>query len=573
MTPGFERGTDVVRWLLLISLVLTLVGCASSPAPAAPRVAAARGAIRLCPHDPRSDHGRHPRRSTDTQRDDELDGDWRATAGVEEMERFIHAGLAIRDDRGVLRPQLGEVVPTTDNGLWKVLPDGRMELTWKLKPDARWHDGTPVTSADLAFTVQVGQDRDLPLFRNRAYNALESVEAVDASTVTVKWREPYIWADNLFTAILAMPLPRHLLEPTYASDKPRFVELPYWTEEFVGTGPYKVKEWARGSHLILQANDQYVLGRPKVDEIEMKFIPDPNTMTANILAGTVEFTMGRGFSVDAAAELRSQWTGGQVATPLENWIALYPQGINPTPGILSSAEFRRALLHAIDRAEMVQTIQHGLVPVAHTILTPEDPMYKDVERSIVMYDYDPRKAMEIIGQLGFTRGADGTLPHCPTRDPRRRDRGGRQQQGHARGGRLLEAHRVSRGNDPDPESAPQRPRISGDHPRLTIQRQPGGEEGMQRYHSREVALPENNWVGDNKGRYMNADLDALLDRYFVTIARGERGQLAGQIVQHMTSQAVPLGLFYDASAVVIGSRLSNVIPAPVGWNAHEWAAR
>src|SRR5207248_8549018 len=111
------------------------------------------------------------------------------------------------------------------------------------------------------------------------------------------------------------------------------------------------------------------------------------------------------------------------------------------------------------------------------------------------------------------------------------------------------------------------------HPAFTIQRQPNNEEGMLRFHSREAPVAENNWVGDNKGRYMNADLDRLIDQYFVTIGRTERTQLAGRIVEHLTSQVVPLGLFYDAAPVVIGNRLSNVVPRQTGWNAHEWQAQ
>src|SRR6266545_1160509 len=107
--------------------------------------------------------------------------------GVEEVERLIHSGLAIRNDRGVLTPQLAESLPTLENGQWSVQPDGRMEMTWKINPRARWHDGTPLTAADLLFTVQVGQDKELPLFRHQAYDSLEGVEAADATTVLAKW--------------------------------------------------------------------------------------------------------------------------------------------------------------------------------------------------------------------------------------------------------------------------------------------------------------------------------------------------------------------------------------------------
>jgi ABC-type transport system substrate-binding protein len=283
--------------------------------------------------------------------------------------------------------------------------------------------------------------------------------------------------------------------------------------------------------------------------------------------------MGRGFSVDSAAELQDQWRGGRVAIELENWTALYPQGINPNPAILSNGEFRRALLHGLDRQEMVQSIQHGLVPVAHTILSPNDPLYRDVERSIVTYEYDSRRAIEMISRLGVPRGADGAFALTPLEIRAAGTAGDSSNKGMLvvadywkRIGLASETTQIPNQRRSDLE-------YRATHPAFTIQRQPNGEEGMQRYHSREAAVPENNWVGDNKGRYVNAELDALLDRYFVTIARVERVQLANQIIQHMTSQVIPLPLFYEANAVPTGSRLSGVIPGQVGWNSHEWAVQ
>jgi peptide/nickel transport system substrate-binding protein len=557
------------RLLASLALLVATFGCAAPPGTPAPSQGPGPAPASAGPSRITAAIMGDPRTLSATMNTNTTGGQ----PGVEEMQRLIHVGLAIRDDHLALRPTLGETVPTIENGLWKVLPDGRMELTWKLKPNARWHDGTPVTTADLLFTVQVGQDRELPLLRNRAYDAIEAVEAADATTVTVKWREPYIWADNIFTPALAMPLPRHLLEPAFIAEKGRFVELPYWTESFIGTGPFKVHEWVRSSHIVLRANDEYVLGRPRIDEVEIKFIPDANTMIANILAGTVELTMGRGFSVDSAAELQDQWRGGRVAIELENWTALYPQGINPNPAILSNGEFRRALLHGLDRQEMVQSIQHGLVPVAHTILSPNDPLYRDVERSIVTYEYDSRRAIEMISRLGVPRGADGAFALTPLEIRAAGTAGDSSNKGMLvvadywkRIGLASETTQIPNQRRSDLE-------YRATHPAFTIQRQPNGEEGMQRYHSREAAVPENNWVGDNKGRYVNAELDALLDRYFVTIARVERVQLANQIIQHMTSQVIPLPLFYEANAVPTGSRLSGVIPGQVGWNSHEWAVQ
>jgi len=493
--------------------------------------------------------------------------------GVEEMQRLIHVGLMARDDKLALQPVLGETVPTVENGLWKVLPDGRMELTHRIKPNARWHDGTPLTSADLLFTAQVGQDRDLPLFRSRAYDALEAVEAPDPTTVVVRWREPYIWADSMFSPALAMPLPRHLLEQAFAGEKAQFVDLPYWTEGFVGTGPFKVQEWARGSHIVLRANDAYALGRPRVDEVEVRFIPDSNALIANVLAGTVELTMGRGLSVDSGAEMRDQYKDGQVALELENWVALYPQSLTPNPAIIANAEFRRALLYGIDRQEMAQSIQHGLVPVADAIFSPNDPVYRDIESAIVRYEHDPRRAIEMIGRLGVARAADGSFA-LPSLEIRAAGTAGDS----SNKGMLVIADYWKRiGLATETTQIPNQRRRDVEYratfPAFTIQRQPNGEEGMLRYHSREAAVPENNWFGDNKARYVNAEMDGMLERYFVTIGQAERAQIGRQIVQHMTTQVVPLPLFYDANAVVLGKRLNNVIPAQVGWNAHEWTAQ
>ncbi len=68
-----------------------------------------------------------------------------------------------------------------------MLLDGRMETTWKLLPNVKWQDGTPLTSADLVFTAQVGQDKDLVLLGDVAFDSIERVEAPDPSTVLVPW--------------------------------------------------------------------------------------------------------------------------------------------------------------------------------------------------------------------------------------------------------------------------------------------------------------------------------------------------------------------------------------------------
>src|SRR6266571_3863631 len=71
--------------------------------------------------------------------------------GIDALEMLVNTALTAKDEKGNLLPFVSEAVPTLENGLWRVLPDGRSETTWKIKPGVVWHDGTPFTSADLLF--------------------------------------------------------------------------------------------------------------------------------------------------------------------------------------------------------------------------------------------------------------------------------------------------------------------------------------------------------------------------------------------------------------------------------------
>src|SRR5205085_2741888 len=128
-------------------------------------------------------------------------------------------------------------------------------------------DGTPFTSADLMFTMQVGMDKDVPLFSSEPLFAhVSNYEAPDARTMIVRWKDPYIEADMLFGAgdqDGGIPIARHLAEPAYLASKTNFGDNPYFGAQHVGTGPFKLKSWEPGSHLVMTANDNFVLGRPK----------------------------------------------------------------------------------------------------------------------------------------------------------------------------------------------------------------------------------------------------------------------------------------------------------------------
>lgn len=490
--------------------------------------------------------------------------------GANVLEDLVSVGLSEVDKQGRRFPQLAETVPTIENGLWKLLPDGRMETTWRVRPEARWHDGTPVLSEDVLFTARLLQDRELPFVPVRAFQFIERIEAPDAQTVSIAWKQPFIDADKIFDDLY----PKHLLERPYTDDKANFSSLTYWAEGFVGTGAFRLKEWGRGTHVLLEANPLWVFGRPKIDEITVTFIPDPNTLAANTLAGAVELTLGKSLSLEQAVQLGDAWRGGSIDVAPANPLVIYPQFIGTNPPVINNVEFRRALMHAIDRQQLADTFMYGRSSVPRSYLYPNQAPYQEIEARVPQYPYDPTRSAQMIEGLGYTKGPDGVF----------RDRGGERLGVELRtvtvdlNQKVILAvadHWGRVGVPTEPVVIP--PQRVGDQeyvatfPGFLLYRNP---PNFATLYGRDTRLPENNFRGSNNSRYINPAFDALLDRYFTTIGQQERIGVMGELIYHIADQVTVMGLFYDAQPTVIGSRLRNVSSAEVfstqAWNAHDW---
>ena len=500
--------------------------------------------------------------------------------GLDGIQELAHAGFTYLKADGTRAPQLAEAVPTIENGLWKVYPDGRMETTWTIKPTARWHDGMPVTADDFIFISAVERDKELDIAPYAEHELIESMTAVDARTLTVAWKRPYIEADGLGSYRAAgLPIPKHLLEKAFNDDKGSFLALPYWSEDFVGAGAFRVHEWVRDSHTTLRRYDDYVLGRPKLDEIEVRFIPDNNTLFANMLAGA-DLTLGKTISLDIALGARDQWKEGRIAVLPQNWTPINPQFINPDPPIITDLRFRRAMLQALDRQQLADFVFSGYGSVAHSYVDPATPLYHLVEPSIVRYEYDPRAAAHGIEGLGYTKRTDGFFYD-------------------GAGQRLSVSVYAGAQNDIHPKTVAavaamwQPLGVAVEQTLVPVQRAqdreyranfPGFDIGERRnslivseiwrLHSSTVSLPENRYTGPGNTRYRNPEHDAWLERYVMAIPMQERMQALAGFVHHETENLVQLPLFYGADPTLISNRLINVTARgdafTQAWNAHEW---
>ncbi|MBM2810292.1 MAG: hypothetical protein HW416_1051, partial [Chloroflexi bacterium] len=324
-----------------------------------------------------------------------------------------------------------------------------------------------------------------------------------------------------------------------------------------------------------------VLGRPKIDELEIRFIGDSTTAIASVLSGSADMTIGRGASIEEAVDAAGRWQTGRMENiALKSRFAHYPQFINPNPAILGNLQFRKALMHALDRQTMADTLQRGQVPIAHTWLGPDSPMYPEIDPTLVKYEYDPRKTSQMVEALGYTRGPDGIF----------RDASGQRLVVEARAtpgdlyDKILEVTRdywqaAGVGTDTVPIARQRQADVEyrTTRPGFELTRRGTDLTTLKSFHSRETPLPENRFTGSNVPRYVNAEWDALVDKLFVTVPIGERTQVVGQIMRHMSDQLNIMNLFYDSEPALIANRVVNAMArgneSTQTWNVHEWDVR
>lgn len=223
----------------------------------------------------------------------------------------------------------------------------------------------------------------------------------------------------------------------------------------------------------------------------------------------------------------------------------------------------------------MDVLQYGLVPVAHTMVSPVQPEFAHVQASIVRYDYDLRRSAQIIEGMGYTKAADGIY----------RDAAGQRLGVEIRstGGddfrdKMLftiadEWKRT--GIDAEPVIIPRQRANDREYrvtrPAVEMANQPSELRGLIRFHSRELPTPENSFRGDNRSRYISPVLDGLIDQFTITVPFPDRIRVLGQIVRHMTENLVVLDLHYSGEVGASAKRLRNI---PVGdpWNSQEWEA-
>jgi peptide/nickel transport system substrate-binding protein len=299
------------------------------------------------------------------------------------------------DDKNEPVPVLVTEMPSIANK--GISADGTI-ITLTLRPDLVWSDGQALTSADFKFTYDMTMSPKNAVASTSPYEKLTALETPDPQTVVMKFAEPFApWQGTFWKGII----PEHILKPVF--DKDGTIDNAEWNRNpTVGCGPFVLDKWESGSYARFVASDKYWLGKPKLDEIFFRFVPDDASQLAALKAGDGDLGTFVAYSDFPTLE--------QAGIKIIMVNSGYDEGLYFYLGAkghpaLKDVNVRKAIALATNREKLCQDLLLGRTKPAATYWdnTPW------VDPSLKPYPFDPAQAKTLLDAAGWKdSNGDGT---------------------------------------------------------------------------------------------------------------------------------------------------------------------
>ena len=287
---------------------------------------------------------------------------------------LLYDGLVLLDSAFAPTPNLARAWEHPNPTTW----------VFYLRETARFHDGTPVTAGDVVHTFETLLDPGLNAPQRRLYTPIARVSARDEQTVEFVLREPYA----PFVAYLDIGIvPRHLVVQEHdLGNRP------------VGSGPYRLAQWSKGSRIILEANREHWNGAPTIPRVDIVVVPDNTSRAQAFEAGDLDIIQSPLAPQDVARLSRQE----QFQRRVMPGIAVTYLNFNTAHPLLADARMRRALAMLVDQSTIIEQIYERMDEPASSLFPPSSWAHAPVEQS----PYDPARASALLSSLGWN-DADG----------------------------------------------------------------------------------------------------------------------------------------------------------------------
>ena len=304
-----------------------------------------------------------------------------ATAGV--VFYNVQEALVKVDKTGKIVPWLAERWHTSDN----------KNYTFFLKKGVRFHNGRELKAADVKYVIDRAMNPETKHPYPRYYASIGDIVVKDDYTITVVLKE----TNPNFLQNMARQ--GSVIYPKEAVDTMK--------SQPVGTGPFTVADWVRGDRIVLKRNPEYhVKGLPKIERVTFRFIKDPNAVKAALEAGDIDVSLF-GLGPEHAAALRKDARLQVIVGDTTNDVIM---AMNNSRKPFTDVRVRRAVTHAIDKADILKGAMFGMGKILGSSVDPLNPYYVDLANAV---PHDPAKAKKLLAEAGYANGFETVLRVSP----------------------------------------------------------------------------------------------------------------------------------------------------------------
>jgi peptide/nickel transport system substrate-binding protein len=460
-------------------------------------------------------------------------------------------------------------LPTLENGkaVIEKQKDGSkgIALTYTIQPGATWGDGTPVTTADVLFTYEVGRHPDSGVSDAELYRRITRIDRVDAKTF-VMHVDRVTFDYNAINDFRLLPahLERAIFEADPAAYRARTLFDTDPTNPGLYFGPYRITEVSTGAYVVLEPNPTWWGEKPFFRRIVVKVIGKTAALEANLLAGGIDMIAGEvGLTIDQALAFEKRH-GREFRFVYKPGLVYEHVDLNLDNPILADVRVRRALIMGLDRQALCQQLFDGRQKVADTNVNPLDWVY---DPDVPKYHQDLAAAGALLDQAGWSQMRGG-IRHNAKGEP-------------------LSFELMTTAGDRTRELVEQV--LQSQWRRLgidiRIRNQPArlffGETVRKRQYSamamfawisapesvprttldsKEIPTAANGWSGQNDTGFENAEVDKLIDAIERELDRDKRKALWWRLQQIYAEELPALPLYFRSEPHIWPLWLEGVVP-------------